>query len=81
MTALPVSPIEALKLVAKTKFRPFDNIDWYAFAGCESDDPFIGEIDDITVVIDGDTIMFNRFGEETETPDWTLFNLRFENEY
>ena len=47
---------QILALVARTEFRPFTKHDWQAFAGCNSDEPLIGENGDYTVVIDGETI-------------------------
>jgi hypothetical protein len=81
MSRLPLSPVEALVLVAKTKFRPFDEADWMSFSGCESENPFIGEVDDIAVVLDGDVIFFQFFGEADGEPDWATFKLNFEVAY
>ena len=81
MSRLPLSPVEALVLVANTKFRPFDKSDWMSFSGCESETPFIGEVDDIAVVLDGDVIFFQFFGEADGEPDWATFKLNFEGAY
>lgn len=82
MSRLPLSPVEALVLVAKTKFRPFDKSDWMSFSGCESENPFIGEVDDIAVVLDGDVIFFQFFGEAADgEPEWATFKLNFEVAY
>lgn len=48
------SPAEAIKLLAKAKMKPFTKKDWYAFSDCESPDPMIGEVNDFTIVLDGD---------------------------
>jgi hypothetical protein len=82
MSRLPQSPVEALLLVAKTQFRPFDEGDWMSFSGCESETPFIGEVDDIAVVLDGDVIFFQFFGEAADgEPEWATFKLNFEGAY
>jgi hypothetical protein len=47
---------ELLILIAKTKFEPFNEGDWFCFAGCESDNPFIGYSDEFTIVLDGHLI-------------------------
>ena len=47
---------ELLILIAKTEFKPFDKMDWDAFSGCESDNPFIGYSDEFTIVLDGHLI-------------------------
>lgn len=47
---------ELFALIAKTQFAPFTEADWYAFAGCESETPFIGYNGDFTIVIDGETV-------------------------
>ena len=44
---------ELLGLIAKTQFRPFEEADWWAFAGCESKEPMIGETDEYIIVLDG----------------------------
>lgn len=80
MTALPKSSVEALKLIAKTEFRPFDDADWMSWAGCESADPLVGQIDDVTIVIDGNTVSFNRYGIAGET-EWASFKMSFDGAY
>lgn len=45
-----------LKVIALSTFRPFTKLDWYAFAGCESENPVICETDDYTIVIDNDQV-------------------------
>lgn len=47
---------EALRLVARTTFRPFGKADWDSFAGCEGPEPLIGETGDYVLVIDGPTV-------------------------
>ena len=81
MTELPQNAAEALKLMAKVQFRPFDDSDWMGWAGCESAEPMIAETDDITVIIDGETVTFNSYNEGTDEPEWTCFTLRFDDSY
>lgn len=81
MTALPVTAIDALKFMATLTFRPFDDSDWMGWAGCESAEPMIAETDDITVIIDGETVTFNSYNEGTDEPEWTCFTLRFDDSY
>ena len=81
MTALPQSSVEALQIIARLSFSPFTEMDWMAWSGCESANPMICETDEFTVIIDGDTVTFNRYADENEAPEWTLFTLRFENDY
>lgn len=47
---------EALIWIARTDFQPFSQGDWYAFAGCESDNPYIGCHNGYIIVIDGDKV-------------------------
>ena len=35
------------------ELRPFDEEDWYAFAGCESETPLVAYHRDFTMVVDG----------------------------
>ena len=78
ITGLPATAAAALKLMAKVQFRPFDDSDWMGWAGCESAEPMIGEIGDITVVLDGDTVTFNSYNENAGEPEWALFTLRLD---
>ena len=47
---------ELFLALAETEFKPFIKADWDAFAGCESENPFIGYYGEFTIVIDGDMI-------------------------
>jgi hypothetical protein len=47
---------ELFSVMAQTTFKPFDKMDWDAFAGCESKNPLIGYYGDFTIVIDGGLI-------------------------
>jgi hypothetical protein len=52
-----LSATEALILIAQTKFSPFNESDWEAFAGCESKNPLIGFNGSLTIVIDGEELV------------------------
>lgn len=58
--SLLISAAEVIALVAKTQFREFTDIDWQAFAGCETENPLIAETtfkDQIVIIIlDGNSI-------------------------
>ena len=49
---------ELLSIIAKTEFKPFDDMDWALFSGCESKNPLIGVIEESNhiIVIDGNRI-------------------------
>ena len=51
----------ALLMVAKTEFRPFNEIDYDSFAGVTSDNPMVGEYEDYVIVIDGDVIQITDY--------------------
>lgn len=53
-----MTPSEALLMVAKTEFKPFEPADYHAFSGVESDNPMLGEYGDWLIVIDGKVIQF-----------------------
>ena len=44
---------ELLSIIARTEFKPFDDMDWALFSGCESENPLIGVLEDLIIVIDG----------------------------
>jgi len=52
------SASEILRLIATAKFCPFDEADWDAFLGCESENPMIAEYEyngrTGVIVLDGD---------------------------
>ena len=64
-----MNALEALKMIARTEFRPFDESDFSAWAGVESKDPMIGFCGDWSIVLDGDVVQFENCGE------WFIFNL------
>lgn len=47
---------QLLALIAQSTFRPFTKVDWYSFAGCESENPLIFESEEYSIVIDGSNI-------------------------
>lgn len=50
---------EALEILNKAEFRPFTTIDWYGFAGCESQYPLICEdYNGYLIIIDGGSFTF-----------------------
>ena len=56
MTVTYPTKAELFLALAETEFKPFIKADWDAFAGCESENPFIGYYGEFTIVIDGDMI-------------------------
>jgi hypothetical protein len=56
MDEFKITKTQALTLLASTTFRDFTKNDWACFAGCESENPRIGENGPYMVVIDGDII-------------------------
>ena len=65
-----MNAIEALKLIAETEFSPVTEADRQGLAGLESENPLIGySADDWQIVIDGETVQFEREG------NWFIFNL------
>jgi len=71
MTALPVTPFQALSFFQNVTLRPFTESDWDAFSGCHTEEPLIGEFNDVTVVVDGDTVEF--MDDELNVVDFVLF--------
>lgn len=58
--ALPKTAAEAFRLVAANTFRPFDDEDFRAYSGVESDAPLIceDEAQEFTIIVDGDVVGF-----------------------
>ena len=64
MTRTNLTAVEALRMISLTEFRDFDDNDWQAFLGCESEKPRIGFYKNYTIVIDGDTVNIIAEGDE-----------------
>jgi hypothetical protein len=75
MTALPVDTLEALKFIATATFRPFTEIDWMGWQGCNSDNPMIAEVEELVIIVDGDEVTFNVLGEKAGDIEWANFKL------
>lgn len=62
-----VTKTQALRALATTTMRDFDDSDWGAFAGCESKDPMIGFFKlndaDHVLVLDGDSLLIMEVGD------------------
>jgi hypothetical protein len=78
MSALPQNAAEALTAIASVEFRPFDDSDWSAWAGCVSDNPMIGEYGGICVIIDDATVTFNLWSDSNGEAEWVNFTLNFD---
>ena len=66
---------ELFTVMAQTKFEPFTQADWDAFAGCETKNPLIGSYGDFAIVIDGDMINIVHAEDEYGGQMYTLKQL------
>jgi hypothetical protein len=66
---------ELFTVMAQTQFKPFDKMDWDAFAGCETKNPLIGYYNDFTIVIDGEMINIVHFDDGYGGQMYTLKQL------
>lgn len=57
--------------MSQIELRPFDEEDWFAFAGCESDNPLIAYCRDFVLVLDGDRAEIYR-ESASYTRTWTF---------
>lgn len=73
VTVAALSEKQALKLLAAATMRPFTRLDWDAFAGCESDDPLIGESGPYLLVVDDNTLVVYADQEHTADPNGVVF--------
>ena len=62
---------EALLMVARSTFRPMADVDYYGYAGAESENPMIAESGDYVIIIDGEIIFF----ENVNDGSWFNFNV------
>jgi len=58
--SLPTCPVEALRIVVTSTFRPFTQIDWAVYSGCGSKTPLIAEREDLgfVIMVDDNVIVF-----------------------
>lgn len=67
---MTLSVSDVLMMIAKTKFKPFNQNDYAAFGGVESANPLIGETaDDNLIVIDGGKVSVFVIGDDGSWPD------------
>lgn len=64
-----VTPTQALTMLTKAEMRAFDEGDWAAFAGCESEKPMIGEykagdVFSFTLIVDGNALLVIAEGDQ-----------------
>lgn len=50
---LPETARHAVALLSAATFRPFTAEDWQAYAGCETPEPRIAELGEMTLIMDG----------------------------
>lgn len=55
---LPKTAAEAVAILALCTFREFTRADWHAYAGCETLEPRIAELGNMTVILDGPECQF-----------------------
>lgn len=75
---LPKTPMEAMQIIARSNFEPFDETDWQIFSGCTSDKPMVcyhpiveGEQEGepgMAVIMDGDAFWFVVHDEDADQP-------------
>jgi hypothetical protein len=72
--ALPTTALQAVELLRRCDFREFTAADWAAYAGCESRDPRIAYLGEMTVVLDGATcgFMIDHERAPLEHTSWSL---------
>lgn len=62
-----VTKTEALRALATTEMKDFDEADWGAFAGCETENPLIGHCKinnaDHVLVLDGEQLLVMEVGD------------------
>lgn len=51
-----VSPELIAEILARNPLQPFNEGDWSAFCGCDSDNPRIAYEDNLAIILDGEVI-------------------------
>ena len=74
MKGKPMHNVTALTILAGVEFKPFDDMDWNMFSGCQTENPLIGETDSYIIVIDGNRADF--YPSDPDTPEMSYV---FEN--
>lgn len=66
----------ALTILAECEFKPFDEMDWMAFGGCESKFPLICDNrNDFVIIMDGGSFTFYPANDKYGLDEWYTFNL------
>lgn len=67
----------ALTILAECEFKPFDEMDWMAFAGCESKFPLICDNrNDYVIIMDGGSFSFYPTeSNESDMAEWHMFKM------
>lgn len=71
--AYHMSATEAFRLMARAQFREFNKGDFYAYAGVETRNPMIADLDGYVLVLDGDVL---NVIHELDSFGGQLFRLR-----
>jgi hypothetical protein len=66
---LPTTTLQLIEVLKRVELRDFTQGDWQAFAGCESRNPKIGELDNLIVIVDGNDIQV----AQAEDDNWIIF--------
>ena len=69
-----LTPTEALGMIVQARFKPFNRYDWQAFAGCQSEHPYIAESGDYILVWDGDCVNIIHMNDEYGGQVFTLLD-------
>jgi hypothetical protein len=70
-----LTAVKAFRLLALATMRPFTKDDWHAFAGCESREPLIGEVEDTVLILDDQTLLVLTNDDMINCTGGTLFAL------
>lgn len=69
---------DAKRILSEAEFVPFTNMDWYAFAGCESKFPLIcHDHEGYLIIQDGGSFTFYKTDtwDSLSEGDWKVFDI------
>ena len=66
-----VTPELVAEILSRSPLQPFTEGDWYAFCGCENENPRIAYEENLAIILDGNTISV--IDNESEYADFVDF--------
>jgi len=68
-----VTPDLVVEILSRNPLQPFNEADWNAFCGCETENPRIAYEENLVIILDGDVVQVIDY--DSEYADFVDFNV------